>query len=110
MCTRPCPSGPSLARRGGSEAAYCDVVGQDEDVERLERELADLRAALVSRGVIGEAKGILMERFSLSEDEAFALLVRLSSEQQVKARVVAAELVRTRRLPAGSVSEDPRRR
>jgi AmiR/NasT family two-component response regulator len=85
-------------------------VGQDEDVERLERELADLRAALVSRGVIGEAKGILMERFSLSEDEAFALLVRLSSEQQVKARVVAAELVRTRRLPAGSVSEDPRRR
>jgi AmiR/NasT family two-component response regulator len=83
-------------------------VGQDEDVERLERELADLRAALVSRGVIGEAKGILMERFSLSEDEAFDLLVRLSSEQQMKARDIAAELVRTRRLPPGSVSEDPR--
>jgi len=58
--------------------------------------------------VIGEPKGILMERFWLTEDEAFELLTRLSSEQEVKLRDIAAELVRTRQLPPGSVRKHPR--
>jgi len=83
-------------------------VSQDEKVERLEKELAELRAAHASRGVIGEAKGILMERFSLTEDEAFGMLARLSSEQEAKLRDIAAELVRTRHFPPGSVREHRR--
>lgn len=83
-------------------------MGRDEEVERLEREVSELREALVTRGVIGEAKGILMERFWLTEDEAFRLLTRLSSEHEVKLRDIAAELVRTRELPPGSGRENPR--
>jgi AmiR/NasT family two-component response regulator len=93
---------------GRGRRGILPIVGRDEEVERLEQELADLREALVTRGVIGEAKGILMERFWLTDDEAFELLKRLSSEQEVKLRDIAAELVRTREIPPGSVGENPR--
>ncbi len=39
-----------------------------------------LRRALSSRDDIGQAKGILMERFSITADAAFALLRQLSQE------------------------------
>jgi AmiR/NasT family two-component response regulator len=69
-------------------------------IERLESELAEVHAALISRGEIGEAKGILMERFSLTANEAWNVLQKLSSRQNVKLREVAADLVRTRVVPA----------
>jgi AmiR/NasT family two-component response regulator len=58
--------------------------------------------------VIGEAKGILMERFWLTEEQAFDLLKRVASEQETKVRDIAAELVRTRQLPPGRASDNPR--
>lgn len=54
-----------------------------------------LNAALTSRGVIGQAKGILMERFKVTEGEAFAALVKISADKNVKLRAVAEELCRT---------------
>ncbi len=53
----------------------------------------DLTAALLTRKVIGQAIGILMERFGLDEDRAFAYLVRVSSRSNVKLRDVAKEIV-----------------
>ena len=55
----------------------------------------DSTAALSTRDVIGQAKGILMERFGLTADTAFAMLVRASSETNIKLRVVCDELCRT---------------
>jgi hypothetical protein len=43
-----------------------------------ERRLGHLRSALASRDHIGQAKGILMERFKIAEDDAFVLLVAMS--------------------------------
>jgi len=57
------------------------------------RELANLREALTSRAVIGQAIGIIMERYQLSEDRAFAYLVRASSHANVKLRQIAQGLV-----------------
>jgi GAF domain-containing protein len=57
------------------------------------RELANLREALNSRAVIGQAIGIVMERYQLSEDRAFAYLVRASSHANIKLREIAQELV-----------------
>ena len=54
-----------------------------------------ITAALISRGVIGQAKGILMERFKMNEEEAFAALVKISANNNVKLRTVADELCRT---------------
>jgi GAF domain-containing protein len=52
-----------------------------------------LHAALVTRDLIGAAKGVLMQRFSCDADAAFDLLRRASQQQNVKLRFVAAELV-----------------
>ena len=53
----------------------------------------DLERALASRDEIGQAKGILMERFSLDPTDAFALLSRSSQDTNVKLRDVARWLV-----------------
>lgn len=58
-----------------------------------------LRIALAGRTVIGQAQGILMERFGLSADRAFGVLVRLSSQQNLKLHRVASQLVETRAVP-----------
>jgi GAF domain-containing protein len=58
-----------------------------------------LAAALESRTVIGQALGMLMERYGLDEDRAFDVLRRLSSQQNTKLRDLAARVVATRTLP-----------
>jgi GAF domain-containing protein len=57
------------------------------------REVSHLSAGLESRKIIGQAMGILMERYQLDEDRAFAFLVRASSHSNIKVRDLAAELV-----------------
>lgn len=61
--------------------------------------IENLYTALDSRTVIGQAEGILMERFDLSPQSAFEVLRRVSSHSNEKLHAVALELVRTRRLP-----------
>ena len=51
------------------------------------------RDALDTRDVIGQAKGILMERHRVTADRAFAVLVELSQQTNTKLRVVAEHLV-----------------
>ena len=57
-----------------------------------------LRAALESRAVIDQAKGILMERFKLTADQAFQMLARQSMQRNTKVRDVAAQVVHTGEL------------
>ena len=51
-----------------------------------------LTIALTTRDVIGQAKGILMERFALDDQEAFELLVRSSQDTNMKLADVARRL------------------
>jgi GAF domain-containing protein len=57
------------------------------------RERDNLNEALNSRKVIGQAIGIICERYGLNEDRAFAFLVRASSTGNVKLRDIAQEIV-----------------
>ena len=57
------------------------------------REVWELNTALESRKIIGQAIGIVMERYGLNEDRAFAFLVRASSHGNVKIRDLARRLV-----------------
>jgi GAF domain-containing protein len=57
------------------------------------REVEHLNQALESRKVIGQALGIVMERYSLDENHAFAFLLRASSTSNIKLRDIAAQLV-----------------
>lgn len=57
------------------------------------RERETLIEGLGTRRAIGQAIGILMERYGMDEDRAFAFLVRASSHANIKLRAVAQELV-----------------
>jgi ANTAR domain len=63
------------------------------ELEALRREIANLRAALVSRATIDQARGILVARYQLSPDGAFDLLVRWSQDRNIKLRTIAENLV-----------------
>ena len=61
---------------------------------------ADLVTALDSRTVIGQATGVLMERYGIDAAKAFALLSRVSSDSNTKIRDLARELVETGQISA----------
>jgi PAS domain-containing protein len=71
-------------------AAVLHERGVRADLDKL---AADMEAALKSRAVIDQAKGIVMAHRGCDATEAFAHLVHLSSTQQKKLREVAQELV-----------------
>lgn len=55
------------------------------------QEISDLRQAVATRQQIGKAIGVVMERYQLSEERAFAFLARLSQDRNVKLREIARE-------------------
>ncbi len=55
--------------------------------------VTNLSEALETRTTIGKAIGLVMERFELDDERAFAFLVRLSQHRNAKLRDVAVELV-----------------
>ena len=59
----------------------------------------NLQAALETRGVIDQAKGILMARHKLTAHQAFQVLARMSMKTNRKLRAVADDLVHTGELP-----------
>jgi GAF domain-containing protein len=70
-----------------------------------------LKDALKTRELIGEAKGILMERERINEDEAFDMLRRISQHQNIKLRTIAQEVVDSvQRTTGRSAQHDQRSR
>jgi hypothetical protein len=68
------------------------ALATTEAVRRAGLERAQLLEALDSRDVIGQAKGILMQRRGLTADEAFELLRKTSQNLNVKLADVALTL------------------
>lgn len=61
------------------------------------QEVHHLTMGLDTRSVIGQATGLLMERFDLDAARAFSVLARLSSQHNVKLRTVAIDIVANHR-------------
>ena len=76
----------AAAREADALAAAVQVAGAREVAAQMEQ-------AMASRAVIEQAKGVLMGRHSITEIVAFELLRRQSQEQNLKLRVLAAQLV-----------------
>jgi len=102
--------GVRLFDTGRSNAAlnlYSARVGAFEDVGSLgalfahqsaqaiayAEEVGNLSEAVRTRTMIGQAVGIVMERYGLNDERAFAFLQRLSSHRNVKLRQVAQEII-----------------
>jgi GAF domain-containing protein len=67
--------------------------------EEEERRAENLRQALITRQLIGQAQGILMERERITAEQAFDVLRRASQHLNTKLREVAQELVDTGERP-----------
>jgi hypothetical protein len=81
-------------------AAYAAVaVAVARRRDEVDRREAALHRGLSSRDIIGQAKGILMERQRLSAGEAFDLLRRASQLLNRKLTDVARDLAETGELP-----------
>jgi transcriptional regulator with GAF, ATPase, and Fis domain len=80
-----------------SYVAVAVAVAQRHD--EVDRREAALHRGLTSRDIIGQAKGILMERQRLSAGDAFDLLRRVSQRLNRRLTDVAQQLAETGELP-----------
>ncbi len=58
-----------------------------------------LHRAIGARHLIGQAQGVLMERYDISADRAFTVLRRYSQDHNVKLRQVAQHVIEQKHLP-----------
>jgi anti-anti-sigma regulatory factor len=80
----------NIGRLFATHAAVAIAGAQRED---------HLHQAVAGRDIVGQAKGILMERYKITPDEAFRLLARISQNTNTKVTEVARELTETGQLP-----------
>jgi len=66
----------------------------EQELAELAEENANLRLAIDNRAVIEQAKGVLMLRYSLDQDAAFAVLRRWSQNSNIKVHAIAETLVK----------------
>ena len=66
------------------EAAIAIALRRFEEFHTLRREASDLRQALEDRKLIERAKGILMKKAGLDEQEAFRRLQKIASNKNLK--------------------------
>jgi two-component system, response regulator PdtaR len=66
-----------------------------EELQALREEAESLQEALAARKVIERAKGLLMEKEGLTEDQAFSRLRRASQASQRPLKVIAEAVVAT---------------
>jgi GAF domain-containing protein len=77
-------------------AAFVAIaVANAEAAARATDDVANMRRAMASRSVIEQAKGILMERYKITAEQAFTLLTHASQRSNVKLRDISEELTTT---------------
>lgn len=71
-------------------------------------ESESLQSAVATRTVIGQAQGILMARYGLGAEQAFAVLRRYSQDTDQKLYHVAGRVIENHDLPDREAPADPR--
>ena len=85
---------------GADDVAIAHILARHASVAIASaRHDASMAQAVDARKLVGQAMGILMERYDLDSDRAFEVLKRYSQDNNRKLRDVAQELVDTRKLP-----------
>ena len=72
------------------------ALARFHELRTLENELGDLRTALETRKVVDRAKGVLMDRHGLKEEEAFRRIQKLSMDTRKTMREVADAILLAR--------------
>ena len=85
---------------GPDDIAIAHILARHASVALANaRHEANLAQAVDARKLVGQAMGILMERYDLDSDRAFTVLRRYSQDTNTKLRDVAQQLIDTRKLP-----------
>jgi GAF domain-containing protein len=85
---------------GPDEEAVAHILARHASVAvATARHEKTMSVAIDARKLVGQAMGILMERYDIDSDRAFAILKRYSQDTNTKLRDVAQQLIDTRRLP-----------
>jgi two-component system, response regulator PdtaR len=74
------------------------ALARFREFRELEKELGDARSALETRKVVERAKGVLMDRHKLREDEAFRRIQKLSMDTRKSMREVAEAILLARQV------------
>jgi uncharacterized small protein (DUF1192 family) len=70
-----------------------EILEASSRVAQLEAEIAQLKDALARRQQIGVATGLLAQRFAISPERAWSLLVRMSQNGHIKVRDIAQAMI-----------------
>ncbi len=93
-------SSPDPAAFGPDDEAIAHILARHASVAvAAARDGETMTAAVDARKLVGQAMGLLMERFDLDESRAFEILKRSSQDTNTKLRDVAQHLIDTRKLP-----------
>jgi AmiR/NasT family two-component response regulator len=65
------------------------ALARFREFRALEKELGDTRSTLETRKIVERAKGVLMDKYKLREDEAFRRIQKLSMDSRKSMRDVA---------------------
>jgi response regulator NasT len=93
------------------QAAVEIAVARAREFQGLQEDLDHLKMTLRERKLIERAKGILMSRKGLSENEAFRLLQRQSQDRRIPMAKLAESIIQTDELlesPSQPVGQSPR--
>jgi len=69
------------------------ALSRFHEFQGMKDEVVDLKEAIETRKLIERAKGILMKRCTISEDEAFKILQRYSQKENKKMREIAQSII-----------------
>lgn len=82
------------------DAAIAHIVARHASIAVANaQQQATLAEAVDARKLVGQAMGILMERYTIDADQAFAVLRRYSQDTNTKLHTIARQLIDTRKLP-----------
>ena len=91
---RPYAFGPEDSQVATVFAAHAAVaLANARGLAEATKRVRELEEGIASRDIIGQAKGILMERERCTDEEAFAILTRVSQHLNRKLRDVAQDVI-----------------
>jgi response regulator NasT len=80
------------------------AVSRHQEITALEAEVADLADRFETRKLVDRAKGLLQQKFGMSEPDAFRWIQKTSMDKRLTMREVAAAVVSSSASAAGSAA------
>jgi response regulator NasT len=69
------------------------ALGRFRELKALEDEVASMEEKLESQKLVGRAKGILMDQYGMSENDAFNFIQKEAMRQRVRMKAVAQKII-----------------